>query len=167
MALSQVDLRRLLAETLTATAASVIALAVAARVEGRAPLQPLNATSHWLNGPGSADEAGLGWRTTGVGLATHLAATGFWAALYEAWLGRGRRSSTLVLSKAAAMAGVSALVDYRATPKRFTPGWEFVLSPAAMAAVYLALGAGLALGALAGSSSGPREDTGRGVPKES
>ena len=44
------------------------------------------------------------------------------------------------------MAGVAALVDYRATPKRFTPGWEFVLTPGAMAVAYAALGAGLALG---------------------
>lgn len=141
--------RRVVAETLAATAASVVALAVAAQAESRGALQPLNATSHWLNGDGVARRTAPGWRTTGVGLATHLAATGFWAATYELWLRRGSRSAADVLGKAVAMAGVSALVDYRATPRRFTPGWEFVLTPGAMAVVYLALGAGLAAGAAA------------------
>ena len=134
-------------ETLAATVAYAVALAVAARLGGRGALQPLNATSHWLNGKGAARSPAPGWRTTGVGFATHLAATGFWAAIFELWLRRGRWSRAEVFGKAAAMAGISALVDYRATPKRLTPGWEFVLKPAAMASVYLAMGAGLAAGA--------------------
>ena len=136
-----------LAETVAATAASTLALALVAKLQGRGALQPLNATSHWLNGEDAADETGAGWRSTGVGLLTHVAATGFWAALYELWLARRGRSLADVVGKAAAMAGVSALVDYRATPKRFTPGWEFVLTPEAMMIAYLALGAGLAVGA--------------------
>ena len=138
---------RLLAETLSATAASTLALALLAKAEGRGALQPLNATSHWLIGEEAARQTAWAWRTTGVGLATHFAATGFWAAIYEGWLGRRPRSLVAVAGKAAAMAGVSALVDYRATPKRFTPGWEFVLSAGAMAAAYLALAAGLAAAA--------------------
>ena len=145
---------RLAAETLAATATSVLALAVLARREGRGALQPLNATSHWLNGAAVAQETTFAWRTTGVGLATHLAATGFWAALYESWLSRGDSSWADGLGKAAVMAGISALVDYRATPKRFTPGWEFVLTPLSMGAVYAALGAGLAAGSI-GTSSAP------------
>ena len=124
-----------------------MALALVARLQGRGALQPLNATSHWLNGEAVARDSRLGWRTTGVGFATHLVATGFWAAIYEGWLRRGRRGPADVLGKAAAMAGISALVDYRATPRRFTPGWEFVLSPGAMAVAYAALGLGLAAGA--------------------
>lgn len=135
-----------LVETICATALSTLALALLARVQGRGGLQPLNATSHWLNGEAAARERRAGWRTTGVGLATHAAATAFWALAYEAWLGRGRRRPVDILGKAAAMAGVSAWVDYRATPKRFTPGWEFVLSPVAMALAYAALAAGLAAG---------------------
>lgn len=143
---------RLLAETVSATAASALVLALVARLEGRGALQPLNATSHWLNGEGAAERTACTWRATGVGLATHLAATGFWALVYEAWLSRGDRSVPDVIGKAAAMAGVAAAVDYRATPKRFTPGWEFVLSPGAMAAAYVALGAGLAAGARTGGA---------------
>ncbi len=151
--------KHLAVETLASTVASVVALAVAAKVGGRGALQPLNATSHWLNGKGAARSPAPGWRTTGVGFATHLAATGFWAAIFEIWLRRGCCSRAEVLGKAAAMAGVSALVDYRATPKRLTPGWEFVLKPTAMAFVYLAMGAGLAAGA--GLGRRKRDDAGR------
>ena len=140
--------RRLAAETLLATAVSVVALALVAQVEGAGPAQPLNATSHWLNGEAAARDRRLGWRTTGVGLATHLAATGFWAVIYELWL-QSRRSPIAIVGKALAlaMAGVSALVDYRVTPKRFTPGWEFVLTRGGMTAVYLAMAGGFAAAA--------------------
>ncbi len=144
-----------LIETLAATAASVGALALAAKAGGRRALQPLNATSHWLNGEEAARSGTPGWRTTGVGFATHFAATAFWAVIFEAWLCRGRSSRAEVLGKAAAMAGVSALIDYRATPKRFTPGWEFVLTPGAMAFVYAAMSAGFAAGAELNRSSRP------------
>ena len=125
-------------EAVAAAAASAVALALVAKAQGRGALQPLNATSHWLNGEAAADRTAMGWRTTGVGLATHFAATAFWATIYKGWLLQGERSAAAVVGKAAALAGVSALVDYKATPKRFTPGWEFVLSSSAMAAVYIA-----------------------------
>ena len=47
------------------------------------------------------------------------------------------------------MAAIAAIVDYGATPKRFTPGWEFVLSKRSMAVTYGAMALGLALGGLA------------------
>lgn len=132
-----------IAATLTSTAA----LAVAARLEERGALQPLNATSHWLNGDDAGEVAGVDLRHTGVGFATHAAATLFWAVLFEAWIGRRRPRplSTLVV-EAAAMSAVAAAVDYLATPKRFTPGWEFVLSVRGMAIAYAGMAAGLAAG---------------------
>ncbi len=139
--------RRVTQEAFTATFLSTVMLAIVAKIERRGALQPLNATSHWLHGPRVANDSSLSGRATGVGLATHLAATAFWAAIYETWVRRSDRAATTVVAKAVAMAGISAVVDYRATPKRFTPGWEFVLTPGAMAAVYLALSAGLAAGA--------------------
>lgn len=141
-------LRDMVVDTAVATAASVLALGLAARSEGGGALQPLNATSHSLNGPAAARDTQAAWRTTGVGLLTHTAATGFWAMLFELWLRQGPRTRTITLGKAAAMAGVAALIDYRATPKRFTPGWEYVLTPTAMACAYAALGAGLVSSAL-------------------
>ena len=51
------------------------------------------------------------------------------------------------MPKALAMSAIAAAVDYGATPKRFTPGWEFVLSKRTMTVAYLAMATGLAVGA--------------------
>jgi len=53
-----------------------------------------------------------------------------------------------VVQCAVATAAIAAAVDYGATPRRFTPGWEFMLSKRAMAVAYGAMAAGLAAGAL-------------------
>jgi hypothetical protein len=47
------------------------------------------------------------------------------------------------------MAGIAGAVDYGATPKRFTPGWELLFSKGEMLAAYVAFTLGLAGGALA------------------
>ena len=118
-------------------------LALLALAEGHGPAQPLNATSHWLNGDSAASRRRIDFRHTGVGLATHVAATVFWAALFEAWLraqpARGRAD---VVRRAAAVAALAAVVDYTITPRRFTPGWELVLTKRSMALVYAAMAAG-------------------------
>lgn len=134
-----------------AALSSTLALALAARAEGKGALQPVNATSHWLHGPRAADVCAADVSHTGIGYATHHAATLFWAALFEAWrVRRPARSLPAIAGGAAATAVVAAAVDYLATPKRFTPGWEYVLSKRSMALVYVALGAGLAIGAMPG-----------------
>ena len=122
--------------------ASVTALAAVALVEGKAAPQPLNATSHWFNGDRAARYRGLDAAHTGTGLATHLAATIFWATLFEAWKGSRRRPGRL--GRAAAVSALAAAVDYTITPHRFTPGWELVLSKGGMALVYAAMASGLA-----------------------
>ena len=53
-----------------------------------------------------------------------------------------------MLGKAIAMSGMAALVDHRAPPKRFTLGWELVLTLKAMVGVYLAIAARFAAAAL-------------------
>jgi len=84
-----------------------------------------------------------------VGYATHHAATVFWAVLFERWIGSRRPLAPLpMLQHALATSVVAAGVDYGATPKRFTPGWEFVLTKRSMAAAYGAMAVGLAAGAL-------------------
>ena len=141
-------LARISLSAVGATATSIGALAAVAVGEGRGALQPLNATSHWLHGRRAADVRDPDLRHTGVGVATHAAATIFWAILFEAWIGPRRPLPPLTLGRdAAAMAAVAAAVDYLATPKRFTPGWEFVLSKKAMALTYAAMAAGLFVGA--------------------
>ena len=140
MARSPRNLDVVLLSAVVGTAASVAALSVLARAEGRAAVQPLNATSHWLHGRQAADVTRADLAHTGVGLATHAAATLFWAALWVAWPGRRRPG-------AFTMAAVAAAVDYTITPRRFTPGWEFVLSWRAMAGAYAAMAVGMASGA--------------------
>lgn len=131
-----------------ASALSFVGLAVAAEAEGKAPLRPINATSHWLNG----DFAGLYGRAdrrrTGVGYATNHAACLFWALPFMAWQrARPAGSAGALMRDGLAMAAIAAAVDYGATPKRFTPGWELVLSKAGMAGAYAALAVGFAAGA--------------------
>lgn len=134
-----------------ASIASTLALIVAARQEGKTALQPLNATSHWLNGDTAATVVGLDGRHTGVGYATNHAASMFWAVFFEAWLAWRYKERTAgpaaMLRDAVVMSAVAAAVDYGPTPKRFTPGWELVLSKKGMAAAYGGLALGLAVGA--------------------
>ncbi len=142
-------LRRAAISGSAASLVSTLALARLACVNHQAPLRPVNATSHWLHGPAAAAVARADLAHTAVGYATHHAATLFWATIFEAWLARRRPVAALpMLQYALAMSAIAAAVDYVATPKRFTPGWEFVLRPRDMAAAYIAMAAGLAAGSL-------------------
>ncbi len=146
-------LRRALVSGTLASAASTAALAAASRAEGKTAFQPANSTSHWLHGEQAGDFRGADLARTAVGLATHQAATLFWAVLFERWISARRPLSvSAALRDALAMSALAAAVDYGATPKRFTPGWEFVLSKRSMAAGYAAMALGLAAGALATQS---------------
>ena len=130
-----------------ATVTSCLALAAVARGEGRSAAQPLNATSHWLHGDGdgAAQRREADLRHTGIGLATRAAATLFWAAFFEGWdTARPVTGKAKVVARALAVSALAAVVDYTITPKRFTPGWEYVLSKRAMGAVYVAMAAGFA-----------------------
>ncbi len=132
-----------------ASATSTIALALLSRAEGKGALQPVNSTSHWMNGRQAASFRWADFTHTAVGYATHHAATVFWAVLFERWVGMSRPVAALPLARdALAMSAFAAAVDYGATPKRFTPGWEFVLSKRSMAVAYAAMALGLASGAL-------------------
>lgn len=132
-----------------ASATSSVALAFLARAEGKSALQPINSTSHWMNGTRAASFREADLTHTAVGYATHHAATIFWAVFFERWIGVRRPPALLPLMRdALATSAVAAAVDYGATPKRFTPGWEFVLSKRSMAVAYAAMAFGLAAGAL-------------------
>ena len=130
-----------------ASLTSVASLAIASRIEGKGALRPLNATSHWLHGEGAADHEKADFAHTCVGYATHLAATVFWAALFEGLIHVRRRSTGSGSLRAAAVTSVVAsFVDYEMTPRRFTPGWEFVLTRTSMGAAYAAMAIGLVVG---------------------
>ena len=128
---------------------SAAALAVASMAEGKAALRPINATSHWRNGEAAGSHEGLDVAHTAVGFLTNHVASIFWAVFFEAWRARRRPAGPLpMLRDAMVMSAIAAAVDYGATPKRFTPGWEFVLSKKGMAVAYGGLAVGLAGGAL-------------------
>ncbi len=132
-----------------ASLTSTVALGLLARLEGKAPLQPVNATSHWLNGRKASACTRADITHTAIGYATHHAATVFWAALFTRWIAPVQPLAPApMLQRAIAMSAVAAAVDYLATPKRFTPGWEFVLSKRSMSVAYGAMAIGLAAGGL-------------------
>ena len=129
-----------------ATLASAAALAIVARAEGKGAAQPLNATSHWLYGDDAASFPDADIDHTVIGAATHFGATVFWALFHESWFAfRPSRAPSTALGRGAGIAALAAIVDYTVTPKRLTPGWEFVLSKGAMAVVYAAIGTSFAV----------------------
>ena len=132
-----------------ASLVSIAALAALAKAEGKHVAQPVNSTSHWLNGENAADVGGVDAAHTGVGLATHHASALFWALPFEAWLTfHPPRSSIELLRDAAVMSAIAATIDYGITPKRLTPGWELTLSKKSMVGAFASLALGLAAGAL-------------------
>ena len=66
-----------------ASAVSAAVLCLLAKAEGKDPVQPINASSHWLHGEDAGTVTAIDLQHTGTGYATHHAATVFWAALFE------------------------------------------------------------------------------------
>jgi len=128
---------------------SSAALALAARLEGKAALRPVNASSHWRSGPDAASCEALDVEHTLVGFTTNFVASLFWAVFFAGWQARrNSATATAVLRDALVMSAVAAAVDYGATPKRFTPGWELALSKKGMAIGYGGLALGFWIGTL-------------------
>ncbi len=133
-----------------ASVLSTAVLAVAGVRQAGSAAAPTNAVSHWLWGEESLHAQRPDLRHTVAGYVTHHLASVFWAALYSRVVGQ-RESAKQVPQAIAGGLATSALacfVDYRLTPKRLTPGFEHRLSTGAMVAVYGALAAGFALGAV-------------------
>ena len=127
--------------------ASAVALALLAQAEGKCALQPINATSHWLHGEQAAQCDELDATHTLIGFATHYASAVFWALPFEFWRARHHPASAgMLLRGACVTSAVAAAVDYGITPKRFTPGWELVLSKRSLLVTYGVLALGLAFG---------------------
>ncbi len=132
-----------------ATLVSSAALAALAKMEGKSAFQPANATSHWIRGDAAANVELPSASHTLVGFGIHEFSSILWAAPFEAWLAMNPpRSLWALLRDALVTSGIAAAVDYGPTPRRFTPGWELVLSKKSMVASYVALAFGLAAGAL-------------------
>jgi hypothetical protein len=129
--------------------AALGALALLARVEGRSPLQPVNATSHVLHGPAAGARREADLAHTGLGGMVNVGASLFWALPFTWWLLRRRRPPAAIAAGAAGTAAIAAAVDYGLMPRRLTPGWEHAVSRGAVGATFAALALGLSAGALA------------------
>lgn len=129
---------------------STAALAVCGWRTSRAPVAPINAVSHWAWGDEALAADRPSVRHTLTGLVTQHAAAIFWAALYSRVFGHRAEAKDPVnaIAGAVATSATAYLVDYTITPRRLTPGYEHRLDGKGMFAVYAALAAGFAVGAL-------------------
>lgn len=57
-------------------------------------------------------------------------------------------SPATIVASSAATSALACFVDFKLTPQRLTPGFEHEIDKAAIARVYVAFAAGMALGAL-------------------
>lgn len=114
--------------------ASTIALALAAKAEGRQPVRPTNATGHWFRGDEAAASRAFDAKHTLLGFATHEGASIFWAAIFQALRKLGPNRPAAV--DAVGVSALAAFVDYLIVPKRLTPGWEKVVTPRSIALAY-------------------------------
>ncbi len=126
---------------------SALAVAALSAARGGSAVQPLNATSHWLNGPGAGSVRRADFQHTAVGFATHQASAYFWATLYSGLLSEDDGAPE-VIGKAIMTAGIAGIVDYGILSRRLTPGWELVAGRDAVFAGLAGLAAGLAAGAM-------------------
>jgi hypothetical protein len=151
----QVGLSAFISGTI-ASVASSLALGLLAKAEGKAAPRPLNATSHWLHGEGAAKVSDVDAAHTATGYLTHHGASAMWASVMEAILStRKNVSPSEIALTAVGVSVLAAAVDYGITPKRFTPGWEDVLTKKSMAGAYVAMAAGLTIGGILTSKMMP------------
>jgi len=133
--------------------ASQAMLLAAALAEGRNPVRPINATSHWLGGAEAGRRDGVDLRHTGLGALTNQSAALFWGTLFAIHLARNpARGNAEILRDAAVMGIIAATVDYGLIPRRLTPGWELALSRTSVALAMAATALGLGLGGIAARS---------------
>jgi hypothetical protein len=124
-------------------------LAIAGRREAGSAVAPTNAESHWLWGDESLREDRPTLKHTLTGAVTHHLSSIFWATLYAAIAGRGRKRSVgEALAGGVATSVTAAVVDYGLMPKRLTPGFEHRVSKTSTAAALGAIGVGVAIGAM-------------------
>ena len=137
---------------LSGTVASVVSaavLGVLAKAEGASPVQPINATSHWLHGEAAGKVKGIDAKHTATGLMTHHGACVFWATLFETLRAASPdESPARIVRDAATVSLITAVVDYGLMPERLTPGWEGPLPIRSVAGGFAGLALGLAIGGL-------------------
>ncbi|WP_244818062.1 hypothetical protein [Caballeronia sp. Lep1P3] len=138
---------------IAAGALSTAALGICARLHGKRAAAPVSAASHWVWPQEANQTAHPKPRHIATGLTIHLLMSIGWAAgnalavaAVRRWMSRRRetrpeRARRVALAAATTLAAAAG--DYIVVPKRFTPGFEYHLPVAHIAAVYVAFGAGL------------------------
>jgi hypothetical protein len=145
--------RRLIREVATsglvASVASAAAALACSHLENGHAARPMNAVTHIFDGGDPPAHDGRRRRNTALGFAIHTAASIWWAAFFEAFLGTpARRSPAAAIGTGAAVAALAYVVDYCVVGERFRPGFERYLSGRSMLTVYGALAAGFAVAAM-------------------
>ena len=134
----------------TSSVLATAALALRGSRQAGSAYAPTNAVSHWIYGDEALREHTPTLRHTVPGYLIHHGSATFWSVLFERVCGPllDRKEPATTLGVATAASAVACFVDYRLTPRRLQPGFEQHLSRPALAVVYGAFGAGLALGAM-------------------
>lgn len=131
---------------------SAAVLAVAGRRETPGAAAPINATSQWVWGQREALEADRpDRRHTLTGYVVHHLAASFWAVLLARAV-RERpemREPLPALAAGAATSAIAAIVDFKLTPERLTPGFQHRVGKPALVATYAVFALGLAAGTVA------------------
>ncbi len=128
---------------------STVALAVAAWMEGK-PWCGRSTTPPATGATAVGRRVrGRGWRPHRRRVPRQRGREHLLGGVFEAWRAwRGPVRPLPMLRDALAISALAASVDYGATPKRFTPGWELALSKRGMAVAYAGPTIGMAAGAL-------------------
>ena len=137
-----------------AALASLAAVTVLARAEGRPPLGPVNASSHWLWGDEAARHGEADLAHSAIGGATNVGAGMFWGALFGAHLHHSRSAPAEIVRDGAVLGALAGLLDYGLLPRRLTPGWELVLSGRSVVLSMAAMAAGAVAGGLLARRTG-------------
>ncbi|MEM5436519.1 hypothetical protein [Paraburkholderia diazotrophica] len=156
-AMSPSIIQRSVRSGLLAGALAAVVAGWRAAAEGSSAIAPINAVTHCLWPHRAFAETHFSARFSLTGLAIHEASAVLWAMLFEGLrdrLSRGssRRDAVAVATAATATAATAYAVDYHLVPERLTPGFDAHLSNRSLAAVYIALAAGLAAAALLGGA---------------
>jgi hypothetical protein len=129
--------------------ASLAAITLLAKAEGRDPLRPVNASSHWLWGDDEARTARADLSRTGVGGATNFLAGMMWGGLFGIHLHRNRPEPVEMVRDGAVLGAIAGLLDYGLLPRRLSPGWELAISGRSVVLSMAATAAGAVVGGLA------------------
>jgi hypothetical protein len=132
-----------------AAIASLAAIALLSRLEGRSAARPINATSHVLWGDDDAPREKVDVTHTLPGLLINIGSAFFWGTVF-AYVSPppARQTAAGMIARAFGTSHCPAELDYCLVPRRLRPGWELALRARSVALALAAMGAGLGAGGL-------------------